>query len=284
MTASRFGAVLLIAALAATALPAPPSAPAPPTVPVAIAKADSSAADVLYRHVNFSGIDDPKINLREALDILSDRYGVQFEVNVQAFKFEMVEDVLLKEIASPHPVPPMKNARLDHVLRRLLSRIVTNSGATFVARRDFIEITTGLFRECEIWGNGRAGGTMLPLVHRKFDKVPLDQVLNELADLTDFNIVLDPRTAEKGKVAVTARFLNTPLDTAVRYLADMADLRSFQQDNMLYVTSKENAAIWEARLRKERGLEEPLSEGSVTGGIPRLGSGPGVHAGVITPP
>jgi hypothetical protein len=57
---------------------------------------------------------------------------------------------------------------------------------------------------------------------------------------------------EKGKTAVTARLINVPLDRAVRLLADMADLKAVLLGNVLYVTSKENAAQWEKEAAKPK--------------------------------
>jgi tetratricopeptide (TPR) repeat protein len=104
--------------------------------------------DALGRTQRFEGFDDPKTTLQEALDQLANRYNVQFDVNEKAFKFEQVDDVLKKEIATPTPIPPM-NASLGTILRRILGRITINSGATFIIRRDTIEITTGLFSTAE---------------------------------------------------------------------------------------------------------------------------------------
>jgi tetratricopeptide (TPR) repeat protein len=104
--------------------------------------------DTLGRTIKYDGIEDPKITLQEALDQLADRYKVQFDVNEKAFKFEMLDDVLKKEIASPTPIPAM-TASLGTILRKILSRLVVNSGATFLIRRDTIEITTGLFATAE---------------------------------------------------------------------------------------------------------------------------------------
>jgi hypothetical protein len=248
-------------------------APAPP------AKSEVSPAAALNRRADFGGFDDPKITLQEALDKLADLYGVPLEVNEKAFKFENVPDVLKAEVATT-PVLPMKNARLDTVLDRVLKRITVGSGPAYLVRREGIEITTGQFRNAEVWGTH--SGPFLPLVHRKFDKVPLDEALKELSDLTEFTIVLDGRTAERGKTAVTASFLNTPLDTAVQFLADMADLRSLQRDNLLYVTSKDNATAWQNRFQKERKLSEE-GDASIVGGSSRLGSGRQMIT-VVNPP
>jgi hypothetical protein len=232
----------------------------------------------IYRRSNFDGWDDPKLTLQDALDQLADKYLLRFEFNERAFNFEMFPDILKKEIATPNPIRPMQDTRLDHVLRHVLQRIAVNSGATFVLRDNSIEITTGLFRDNEIWGN--FPGPHLPLVHRKFEKVPLEEALKELADMAEFNVVLDARVTEKGKTPVSARFLNTPLDTAVRFLADMCDLRSLQQDNLLYVTTKENAAALEARIEKEKKAAE---SSDIPGPRWRLGSGPGTIHEVPSP-
>ena len=76
------------------------------------------------------------------------------------------------------------------------------------------------------------------------------------------NIVLDSRhTAEKGQSAVSAIFNNVPLDTAVRLLADQSDLQAVLLDDVLVVTTKEQARSMQAeyeRLR-QKGMEFPPS-------------------------
>jgi hypothetical protein len=232
-----------------------------------------SVPQKLAQRVKFTGFDDPKTTLAEALDKLSSVYDVTFDINDRAFKFEQVMDVGKMEIASPAVVPPMKNVRLSTVLRKILSRIPVPSGATYCVRADHIEITTGTFQGIEIWGSSYQG-PRLPLVNALLDKAPLEDAVKELAEQADFNVLLDNRAADKAKTPVSAKLLNTPLDTALRLLADMADLRSVQLDNVLYVTTKENAAALEARLEKEKG---PMDD-NAAGGEPakwRKGSGPG---------
>jgi hypothetical protein len=241
------------------------AAPAPP----APAKAESIAAR-LGKTIKFSGIDDPKATLREVLDLLTKRFDVPFDVNERAFKAEMLDDPAGAPIAE-RPIPPMDHARLDSVLRLILRRVNVPSGATFLVRRDHVEITTNAFVRPEVWGSYQ--GPFLPLVNVSFDREPLEAALKHLADETGYNIVLDVRAAEKGKTPVAARLANTPLDTAVRFLADMSDLRPVLLDNVIYVTTRENAALIEARLKKEKdaGADDPNEPPSGR----RVGSGPG---------
>jgi tetratricopeptide (TPR) repeat protein len=105
--------------------------------------------DRLDKPVKFGGFEaDPKLTLQEALDNLADRYDLNFDVNESAFKAEMVEDVLSKPVAEK-AIAKMTNVSLDTVLRKILSRIPSTSGVTYLIRRDTIEITTGAYALAE---------------------------------------------------------------------------------------------------------------------------------------
>jgi len=103
---------------------------------------------LLAKPVKFAGFDDPKTTLQEALDQLAKRYNLSFDINEKAFKFEQIMDVGKTEIAQPNPIPEM-HTTLSTVLRRVLQRIPVPSGATYVIRRDVIEITTLTFAGAE---------------------------------------------------------------------------------------------------------------------------------------
>ncbi|HEY7158436.1 MAG TPA: vWA domain-containing protein, partial [Gemmataceae bacterium] len=103
---------------------------------------------LLSQPVKFGGYEDPKITLNEALEQLAQRYNLSFDVNEKAFKFENINEPGKTEIASPDPIPAM-HTTLSTVLRKVLSRIPVPSGATYVIRRDVIEVTTGTFAGAE---------------------------------------------------------------------------------------------------------------------------------------
>jgi hypothetical protein len=207
----------------------------------------------LNQRANFEGISNVRATLDDALEKLGKLYDVSFEIHEQAFKTDGLMEVGRTEIAQPTPIPEMKNARLSQVLRKILQRVPAPSGTTFLVRGDYIEITTGTFQSQAIWGNYE--GPHLPLVNLVLDKRPLEDAVRELADLSEFNITVDSRAGGNVKTPVSARFLNTPLDTALRLLTDMADLRSVHIDNVLYVTTKDNAVALEARLEKEKATD-----------------------------
>lgn len=221
------------------------AAPAPP--------APASLVDRLTKTADFKGFEGPKTTLGDALEQLAQLYDVDFEINDRAFKPEQVMDVARTEIAQP-AIPPVKRATLERVLRKVLDRIPVPSGATFLVRRDCIEITTNQFVSMEVYGdtgNAPYKGPHLPLVNRTITPQPLDEALGQLAEQADFNILVDNRAREQSKTEVSARLRNTPLDSAVRLLADMAGLRVVHLDNVLYVTTIANAAALDARLNKE---------------------------------
>jgi hypothetical protein len=210
-----------------------------------------SLVQKLNQRVKFEGFSDPKMTLGDALEKLAKLGDVTFDVDEKAFQAENLRDVLRTEITATSPIPAMKNVRFSTILLKVLSRIPVQTWATFHVRGDSIEITTSAVQDALVWGGSKV--PYLPLVNVVLDKTPLEDAVKQLADLSDFNIVIDNRSSDKAKTPVTGKFLNTPLDTALRLLTDMADLRAVQLDNVLYVTTKENAVALEARLEKEKG-------------------------------
>lgn len=244
-----------------TPLPVPGAAPTPART--------ESLADRLMQPVKFAGFDDPALTLGQALDKLSKTYGVDIEVNEQAFIAEGQNDVLNATVAEKK-IPRRDKIRLDRLLRTVLGKINVPSGATFLLRGDGIEVMTNQALRLQICG-GLYHGPLLPLVNTTFEKKPLEDALKELAVRAEYNVVLDNRVGDKTKLPVTARFANTPLDTAAAFLADMTDLRPILLDNAVYVTTRENAAVWEARLKKE--IAEEAAADRASG--PRIGVGVG---------
>jgi hypothetical protein len=198
----------------------------------------------LFRRVDFAGYEDPRMTFTDALDDLTKKYGVPFLLNEKAFKYENVQDIGKTPITEATPIPAMKNARIDTVLRQILSRIPVPSGATFLVRRDAVEITTGTFFQGEVWENPQ-DGSRLPVVQVLADKQPFDELIKALAEQAHFNILLDGRAGEKVKTAVSAELYNVPLDTALRLLASMVDLQPVRMDNVLYITSAATAEAME---------------------------------------
>jgi RNA polymerase sigma factor (sigma-70 family) len=226
--------------------PAGNSKPAEETANAKKVSRHKQLIDRLADTVQFDGYDDPRFTLQDALDHLADRYDLAFQVDEASFSKE--EDLkgrsVLAEPICATPLPKMPKSSLDTVLRKILSRLPVKSGSTFIVRRDFIEITTVAKAKREAF---RDWSVDAPLVNAVFDKRPLSEAVEELIASSGVNLVIDTRIEEKAKTAVTATLTNVPLDSAIRVLADMADLQPAFLDNVIYLTTKEKAE----RLQKE---------------------------------
>jgi hypothetical protein len=237
-------------------------------VPGATRAADSPTAEQARRSnevrkklastVTFNGYDDPDLKLGDALENLTRVHGITFAVNEQAFKDEMIDDVLNTPLGKA--IPRATNVSLKTVLNRILARVPSSSGTTFVVRGGVVEITTRRYASPSNWH--RFDNRLLPPeVSIAFDKRELQEALQEIADATGVNIVLDARAKEKAKTATTATANDAAVDTVVELLADMADLQAVKVEDIIYVTTKENAkALREEKARMKKAEEsEPAT-------------------------
>jgi hypothetical protein len=66
-------------------------------------------------------------------------------------------------------------------------------------------------------------------------------VVKQLATDTAVNVVVDPRLGDKAKKAVTLKLEDVPLETAIRLLAEVTDMRAVRSSNVLFITTPEKA-------------------------------------------
>lgn len=214
--------------------------------------------------IDYPGTDgpDPRLTLAEVLDQIAVAWKVPIFLNEGGFQVDGIEEAHKAAVAAKEGLPKMTQMPASAVLKMLLSRVPAKSGAIFLLRKDRIEVTTwrAFLRELgpasPLVKDGDAQRP-LPLVRLNVRESSLEKALEEIADASGYSVVLDGRLKEKGKTAVTARLLNVPADTAARVLADMAGLSVVRIDNVLYVTSPENAA----KLAAEKPLSRPGERG-----------------------
>jgi hypothetical protein len=203
---------------------------------------------------------EPNTPLKDALEHLAKAYNLTpVLIDSESFKQAGVES----PEEAPVRLPRVSGVRLGTVLQQLVAQV---QGA-YLVRGDHIEITSAPSWQTEVWGrfteeepNRRR--RFLPLVHAAFEQRPLEDAIRELADTTGFNVVLDTRHAgESGKMPVTALLNNVPLDTAVRLLADQADLQAVLLDNVLQLTTQDRARALGAEQDRanQKGIEFPAS-------------------------
>ena len=73
---------------------------------------------------------------------------------------------------------------------------------------------------------------------------------------------------EKARRPITATFAHVPVDSAVQLLADMAGLRMVVVDNVLYVTSPENAKDLQAQVDARAAKRREAERAPLVGGAP----------------
>ncbi len=75
------------------------------------------------------------------------------------------------------------------------------------------------------------------------DGTEFGTAVKQLATDTGANLVVDPRLGDKSKKAVTLKLDDVPLETAVRLLSEVADLRAVRMSNVLFVTTPDKAKV-----------------------------------------
>jgi hypothetical protein len=164
--------------------------------------------------------------LKDALGFLTERYNVPIVVDTAAFE----TDLSMVDVEQMHvKLAKVVGISLRTVLRRLLAQVQGDlqiPGEMLLVVPNTRMSPESLFKHA---------------VDASFEKQPLAEALQELAALTGVSVVLDVSAGDKIKAPVTAIFTDVPVQTAVKILASMADLKMVPLDNVLYVTTKQKA-------------------------------------------
>ena len=190
--------------------------------------------------------------LGEVLAHFTERYSVHGKIvlNEKAFKAEGVEQPREQPIRLEKMTGVKLSTVLDMICKQVDGACVVRANhveiTTQAARRAEMNL-----HEHDPNTPHRA---TLPVVRADFSKVPLEKALDQLARKHEWTIILAPQVMEKSETSVSARFVNVPLDTVVELLADMADLKLVRKDNALYVTTPERAEAFAAQEVKRLAL------------------------------
>jgi hypothetical protein len=142
---------------------------------------------------------------------------------------------------------------------------------SYVILEDTVLITTdemGLYRQ------------MRQRVNVEVKEQPLNAALKDLARRSALNLIIDPRVAKDAQTPVTLEVEDATLETAVRLLAELGNLKSVRMGNVLFITNESRAE----KIRKEDMQTNPLNPTDPRYGpdVPRVAPG---AAGIgIAPP
>jgi hypothetical protein len=243
---------------------APPAEPAPRAIDAnaaTVAKAaPSSAREVRQLLGQPSGIDRPieNVSLRDVLEMISDKFDVTIRIDPAAFtRLSNLEKPPYEMYDQPVRLPVVRRMSVGEVLRDVLAQVrlpdVPAIGkVTFLVKGSHIVIVPAyMIPFPQALGGDEPQPFLNPEILEEqvqgepvtveFQDKPLAEALRELAETTGTNIVLDNRAKDQGQTPVTATLQNVRLFTALKVLADMAELRPVVVGNVYYVTNRENA-------------------------------------------
>ena len=195
-----------------------------------------------------------KDGIEAALDLalteLADEHGLQGKIvyDKEAFKTEGVDNVAELMVK----LPKLTGAKLGTVLDKLLGQV--NGTYLIRANLIEITTRAARKAELDLHESDpeTLHRQSLPVVRMTFKEITLRTALDQLAEKYDRTIVVAPQVAEKADAQINARFVNVPLDTVVELLADMVDLKLVRKSNALYVTTPERAEPLNAVEEKRR--------------------------------
>ena len=210
MRATFFAAALFLVAVPASAKP--PVPPAKGDDPLAAArKGLDEVADFVYQNRS----------LNDVVTDLKDRLKIPVVLDTSVFQFGI-------DPSQPTIVTNLKQAKTRDGLKAALAGHNLKFGL----------VREGLFISTE---EGVIARQLRQRVTVDCNETPFGTVVKQLGTDTGANVVIDPRLGDKAAKAVTLKLDEVPLETAVRLLSEVADLRAIRMSNVLFVTTGERA-------------------------------------------
>ena len=254
--------LLAVAAFATAPVTARGAAPAPAAPGKAASPMDAArkaldeVGDLSYQNKS----------LNEVVGDLKDKAKLPVVIDPMVFQFGLDPNQPTVNVA-------LKQVKLKDGLRQALDPFNLKCGLT----------KDGLFISTE---EGLTTKQLRQRVTVDCDGTAFAVAAKQLAADTGANVVIDPRLKDKANAAVTLKLDDVPLETAVRLLAEVADLGVVRMSNVLFVTTPERAeklrASADAPTQPGNNLVVPFPGGNP--GIPGIGIAPGGFGGLIPLP
>ncbi len=201
------------------AAPAVTYATAPvPVVPAKNANPMDAARKALDEvgDINYQGK-----SLNDIIGDLKDKSKVEVIIDPMVYQFGLDPN-------QPNVTIALKNVKLKDGLRQVLAPFNLKCGLT----KDGLYISTE---------EGLTTKQLRQRVSVDCDGTAFATAVKQLAADCGANVVIDPRLKEKANAAVTLKLEDVPLETAIRLLAEVADLGAVRMSNVLFVTTAERA-------------------------------------------
>ena len=169
-------------------------------------------------------------SLVEVLNHFRDKTGIDINVDQNVMMQMDPNFGLLPPGAGPMQQIRLKatNEKSSQVLRKLLA----GQHLVYVVIDDAVLVTTdesGLMRQ------------MRQRVNVDLEDVPFNKAVRNLAKNHGINLVIDPKVAKQAETAVSLQLDGTGIETTVRLLAELANLKAVRMGNVLFITTEEKA-------------------------------------------
>ncbi len=206
-----FAVPVMTPSLARGAAPTP-AAPAKTTSPMdAARKALDEVGDMNYQGKS----------LNEVIGDLKDRAKISVTIDPAVYQFGLDPN-------QPTVTVTLKEVKLKDGLQQALAPFNLKCGLT----RDGLYISTE---------EGLITKQFRQRVNVNCDGIAFGAAVKQLSADCGANIVIDPRLKDKANAAVTLKLDDVPLETAIRLMAEVADLGAVRMSNVLFVTTTERA-------------------------------------------
>lgn len=230
----------------AAPIPAEPEAP-PATAVETWRKILEQKCDLTFQNTS----------LREAVDVLKERTKLPIYLDPMVMNFGV-------NIHEPNITLELKQIKVEDALRRILAPYNLHLALTregVIISSEELTIARQLRQRVRVNCDGR----------------PFVEVIRQLSAETGANLIVDPRLKDKAEHKITLRLEDVPLESAVRLLAEVADLRTLRMNNVLFITTAERAE----RLRAD--ADGPVPSGPPSPSVIPAGpiAGPGIGFGVF---
>ena len=291
--------------------PIPAKAPAPVAAPVKDAgPADEKAVRALLKEKPKFAVDGEALVVKEVLQLLAKEHGLTVRIDLAGFKrfrsfeggpgaaaqqadrvFIALRADAIGDINEIFEVKVRLHATGGTTLADLLSDFCAQLPGKCAYRIRHNQVLIGpAFQPPVTPGAGTVPGGAVQMavspnllaeqllgesVSVAIDDKPLTDALAELRKITGANIVLDARSKDKAKAAVSGTFDDARLLTVLELLADMCELKVVSNNNVFYITGVENAAKMQKQVHRDL-FGEPM-----TAQLPPFG---GIVGGGTTPP
>lgn len=160
-------------------------------------------------------------SLNEVIGDLKDKTKVAITIDPSVYQFGLDPNQPTVSVA-------LKGVKLKDGLRQALAPFGLKCGLT----KDGLYISTE---------EGLTAKQLRQRVSVDCDNTKFSAAVKQLAADCGANVVIDPRLKDKADAAVTLKLEDVPLESAVRLLAEVADLGTVRMSNVLFVTTADRA-------------------------------------------